>query len=92
MSMDSASVVDMGSPDQILGPPRRCNSDAMSVAISRAIMEGQIGLPPRWLWNAISRGHCLNFFAAWYREARAVAPRIPLSLSIWVHELVAVEQ
>ena len=64
----------------------------MNVAMLRAMMEGQIGLPPRWFWNAISNGHCLNLFAAWYSEARDVAPRAPLSLSIWVHELVAAEQ
>jgi hypothetical protein len=64
----------------------------MSVAMLRAIMEGQSGLPPRWFWNAISNGHFLNFVAAWYREARDVAPRAPLSLSIWVHELVDAEQ
>ena len=47
MGMDCASVVDMGLPDQISGPPRGLRSAAMSVAILRVIMEGQSGLPPR---------------------------------------------
>ena len=64
----------------------------MSVAMLRAIMEGQTGLPSQWFWNAISNGHCLSLFVAWYREARDVAPRTPLSLSIWVRELVVAEQ
>jgi hypothetical protein len=89
MGTDSVSVVDTGLPDQISGPPRGRGYASMSVAMLRAIIEGQSALPPRWFF---SNGHCLNLFAAWYREARAMAPRAPLSSSIWVHELVAAEQ
>ena len=58
----------------------------------RAIIEGHGGRPPRRICNASSRGHYLNLAAAWKRQARAVAPRPPLSMSIWVQELVVVAQ
>ena len=64
MGMDNVSVVYMGLPDQILGPPRRLRSVAMSVAMLQAIIEGHGGLPLRWVRNANSSGHCLNFVAA----------------------------
>ena len=64
----------------------------MSVTVLRAIIEGQSGLSPRWLWYAISSCHRFNLFAAWYREIRTVAPRVPWLLRIWVYELLAAEQ
>jgi hypothetical protein len=41
------SVVDMGFPFQISGPPRGWRSAAIGVAMLRAILEGHGGLPPR---------------------------------------------
>jgi hypothetical protein len=61
-AMDVVSVVDIGLPDQILGPPRGRRHVAMNVAILRAIiyMERQSGPHPRCVWNASSNGHCSN--------------------------------
>ncbi len=49
MGITVVSVVDMGLPNRISGPSRGWRSDAMSVAMLRAILEGQSGLPPRWI-------------------------------------------
>jgi hypothetical protein len=49
MGMADERMVDIWLPDQISGPPRGCRSSAMSVAMVRAMMEGQSGLPPRWV-------------------------------------------
>ncbi len=46
MGMADVIMVDFWLPDQISGPPRGCRSAAMSVAMLRAMMEGQRGLPP----------------------------------------------
>ena len=46
MGMVLVSVVDIGFPDQISGPPRGCRSASISLAMLRAMMEGQSGLPP----------------------------------------------
>ena len=40
-------VVDIGLPGQTSGPPSEWRSATMSVAMLRAIMEGQSGHPPR---------------------------------------------
>ena len=42
----AVNVVDMGLPDHISGPLNGCRSAAISVAILRAIVEGQRGLSP----------------------------------------------
>jgi hypothetical protein len=47
MSIAVVSVVDMGSLDQISGPPKGWWSAAMSVAMLRIVMDGQSGLLPR---------------------------------------------
>ena len=56
IEMALASAVDIGFPDHISGPPRGCKSATMSVAMFRAMMEGHIGVPPFWAWNASSSG------------------------------------
>ncbi len=44
MALDS--VVDLGFPGHISGPPSGCKSAAKRVAIVRAMMEGHSGVPP----------------------------------------------
>ena len=56
IGMALVSAVEIGFPDQISGPPRGCRSAAMSVAMLRAMIEGQSGVPPFWAWNASSSG------------------------------------
>ena len=92
MGMALVSAVKIWFPDQISGPPRGCTSAAISVAMLRAMMEGQSGVPPFWAWNASSSGQFLNLVADCVREARAVAPRVPWSLRMCVHEFLAAAQ
>jgi hypothetical protein len=40
------SAIEIGLPEQISGHPRGCKSAAISVAMLRAMMEGQSGVPP----------------------------------------------
>ena len=40
------SAIEIGFPDQISGAPRGCKSAAISVAMLRAMTEGQSGVPP----------------------------------------------
>jgi hypothetical protein len=47
MGIAVINVVDIGFPDQISGPPKRWRYVDMSVAMLRAIMEGQSERPPR---------------------------------------------
>ena len=47
MGIAVGNVVDMGLPAHISGQPNGCRSAAVSVAMLRAIIEGQRGLPPR---------------------------------------------
>ena len=46
IGMAFVSAIEIGFPDQISGPPRGCKSVAISVAMLRAMMEGQSGVPP----------------------------------------------
>ena len=92
MGMAFVSVVEIGFPDQISGPPRGCKSAAISVAMLRARIEGQSGVPPFWAWNASSNGQFFYLVADCVREARAVAPRAPWSLRMRVHEFMAAAQ
>ena len=46
MDMGLVSVVNNGFPYQISGPPRGCRSAAISVAMLRVMMEGQIDMSP----------------------------------------------
>ena len=92
MGMALVSAVEIGFPDQISGPPRGCKSAAISVAMLRAMMEGQSGVPPFWAWNASSSGQLFYLMADWAKEARAVAPRAPWSLRMYVHEFMAAAQ
>ncbi len=48
MGMSFVSAIEMRVPDQISGPPRGCKSVVCSVAMSRAMIEGQSGVPPLW--------------------------------------------
>jgi hypothetical protein len=84
-----ASATDIGFSDQISGSPRVCGSAAISVAMLRATMEGQISLRPLWVWKASSSGQCFYLETVWVNEACAMVPRAPLSLIICVHELMA---
>jgi hypothetical protein len=64
IGMSLSSAIDIGFPDQISGPPKGYKSAAISVAMLRAMMEGQIGVPPLRAWNASSSGQILNLVAA----------------------------
>jgi hypothetical protein len=90
--MALASAVDIGLPDHISGPLRGFKSAAMSVAMFRAMMEGHIGVPPFWAWNASSSGQFYFFEAAWFKEERAVTPKAPWPLRMDIHEFLAEEQ
>ena len=46
IGMTIVSAIEIGLSDQISGPPRGCRSAAISVAMLRAMMEGQSGVPP----------------------------------------------
>ena len=46
MGIALVSAVDIGFPDQISGGPRGCRPASISVAMLRAMMEGQSDLPP----------------------------------------------
>ncbi len=46
IGMAFVSAIEIGFPDQISGPPRGCRSAAIIVAIERAMMERQSGVPP----------------------------------------------
>jgi hypothetical protein len=54
-----------------------------------ATLEGQSGDPPLWEWKANSKDQCRNLEAAPCREALAVMPRAPSSLTICVYERIA---
>jgi hypothetical protein len=56
MGITWVSVANIGFLGHIYGPPRGCRSTTKSVAILCAMMEGQSGLPPLWVWNASSSG------------------------------------
>jgi len=90
--MSLMSAIEIGFPDLISGPPRGCRSATISMAMLRAMMEGQRGVPPLRAWNASSSGQFLNLVAAWVWEARDVAPRPSWSLRMCAHELMATEQ
>ena len=45
IGMAFVSAIEIGFPDQISGPPRGCKSAAISVAMLRAMMDGQSGVP-----------------------------------------------
>ncbi len=90
--MKFVSAIEIGFPDHISGPPRRCKSAAISVAMLRAMMEGQSGVPPLWAWNVSSSGQFFYLVAAWVRKARAVVPRAPWSLRMCVHEFMDAAQ
>ena len=92
MGMAIVSAVEIGFPDQISGSPRGCKSAAISVAMLRAMIEGQSGVPPFWAWNASSSGQFFYLVAECVREARAVAPRAPWSLRMCVHDFMAAAQ
>jgi hypothetical protein len=92
MGVEEVREADISFPDHISGPPRGCRSAVRRVAMLRAMTDGQSGLPPRWEWNASSNGQCWNLLAACASEARAVAPRAPWSLSMFVQEFVAAAQ
>ena len=62
MGMEFVSAIEIGFPHQISGPPRGCRSVDISVAMLRAMIEGQSGVPPLWAWNASSSG---PFFFWW---------------------------
>jgi hypothetical protein len=47
MGISVITVVDIGLPNQISGPPSGWRSVAISVSMLRAIMEGQNGCSPR---------------------------------------------
>ena len=46
IGMALVSSIDIGFPNHIHGPLRECSSAAISVAMLRAMMEGQSGVPP----------------------------------------------
>jgi hypothetical protein len=46
IGMALVSAIEIGFLDQISGPPRECRPAAISVAMLRAMMEGQSGVPP----------------------------------------------
>ena len=46
IGMAFVGAIEIGFLDQISGPPRGCRSVDISVAILRAMMEGQSGVPP----------------------------------------------
>jgi hypothetical protein len=75
-------------PFQISMSPMGCRSAVRSVATFRSMTDGQVACPLR-VWKASSNGRCLNFTAACVREARAMAPSVPLSFRIWVQERIA---
>ena len=50
-------------PDQIYVLPMRCRSAVSSVATFLPITAGHVAWP-LWVWNASSRGQCLNFCVA----------------------------
>ena len=92
MGIEVVREEDISFPDHISGPPRGWRSAVRRVAMLRAMTDGQSGLPPRWEWKASSNGQCWNLVAACASEARAVAPRAPWSLSMFVQEFVAAAQ
>jgi hypothetical protein len=55
-------------------------------------MEGQSGLHPLRVWNTSLSGQILYLVEAWVREAHVVAPRVPWSLRMCVHEFMVTEQ
>jgi len=73
-------------PDQISGPLVGWKSAMRRVAMLRATMDGQMGGRPFWEWKANSKDQWRNLVPTRWREARAVGPRAPLSLRIFVHE------
>ena len=77
IGIEEVSEEEISFPDHISGPPSGWSSAVSSVAMLRAMTEGQSGLPPRWEWKASSSGQCWNLVAACAREALAVAPRAP---------------
>jgi len=72
MGMAFVSAIEIGFPVHISGPPRGCKSAVISVAMLRAMMEGQSGVPPFWAWNASSSGQFFYSVADCVREARVV--------------------
>ncbi len=58
----------------------------------RATTEGHEGLPHLCVWKASSSGQCWILVDVCVREARAVAPRAPLSLMMLVQEWVTAAQ
>ena len=46
IGMAFVSAIEIGFSDRISGPPRGCKSAAISVAMLRAMMDGQSGVPP----------------------------------------------
>ena len=92
MGMEFVSAIEIRFPDHISGPPMRCKSATISVAMLRAMMEGQSGVPPLWAWKASSSGQFFYLVAAWVREARDVVPRAPWSSRMCVHEFMAAAQ
>ncbi len=64
MGMALASAMEIEFPDLTSGPPSGCRSEAMSVAMLRAMMEGESDLPPMWVWKASLSGQFFFFEAA----------------------------
>ncbi len=73
--------VEIWFPDQISVSPMGWRSAARRVATFLPMTEGHVACP-LVVWNASSKGQCLNLSEAWRREALAVAPRAPSSLRI----------
>ena len=46
IGMALVSAIEYGVSDKMYGPPRGCRSTANIVAMLRAMMEGQSGVPP----------------------------------------------
>ena len=80
--------VEIWLPDQISAVPMGCKSAVSSMATFLPINDGQVAWP-LWVWNASSRSQCLNFCAACVYKAKAATPNAPVSLRIYVHDLIA---
>ncbi len=84
--------VEIWLPDQISGPPVGWRSAKSRVAMLRAITDVHVGAWFLCVWKAVSMGQWRNLAGARCSEARAVAPRAPLSFRICVQERIAAPQ